>query len=321
MSKDRQRSFAIVNFYSHQYNGYFRPFYESAKRHFFPDSQRTFFIFTDNPYVNEPDIVRVPIKDGRPSLRFQQLEQIIDELSHFDHFVLFNGNSFFLQRIDVDSHPEDEVFLAPLFGSTCGLAHQSYLCVSSDRNSPTYIDRDSEDISTYYRGGLWGGSPEMVIPMIRHLAEQGRSQQLNDELQINRYFVTHKTTNTLPCLDHRYIWSGMWGNNPHFDLRIVMADKCGAYGALRAQAVSDQEMQTFASGPVADGTFYIGPGSWPSDVLRSAPEPPPVLIDTPVMSLSNRARYLTRSVLEGLLPPLLYKALRKLNGLRARMRS
>lgn len=301
-------SFAIANFYTRGYNYYFRPFYESARRHFFPHNPKTFFIFTDNPYIDEPDIIRIPIEDAAPALRHQHLLMILDRLRSFDHFVLFNGNALFLQTIDTTSHEEDRLFLTALFGSTTGLAHPAYLAVCSDPRSVVYIDRDREDISTYWRGGLWGGWPSEVMPMIECLAERSRAELPRDEQQINRYFVTHKER--VACLDHRYIWSGMWGNNPHFDIRIVMADKCGAYGSLKGARLTDQKLRDYATRTNVDGPFYVGPGNWQSDVVAIGSSPPELITAQAVQPLVTRLKKSCREILAEVLPPVIFKAVR-----------
>ena len=303
-------SFAIVNFYTRGYNYYFRPFYESAKRHFFPNNPRTFFIFTDNPYIEEDDIVTIPIDEGAPRLQHWHLKRIKDRFREFDHIVLFNGNAFFLQTIDPVAHPEDSAFLAPLVGSTTGLAHQAYHAVSSDPDCVAYIDRDRADISTYWRGCLWGGTPNHVIPMIECLSEKCRIGYPRDEALINWYFVKHKALAS--CLDHRYVWSGLWGNNPHFDLRIVMADKMGAYGALKSTSTQAEKLEAYAKRLNVDGPFYVGPGIWKSDVVEIGTEPPSLLLMPPKQPWTRRCRLAARSVVQQLLPPFVYRMIQLL---------
>jgi hypothetical protein len=301
-------SFAIANFYTRGYNYYFRPFYDSAKRHFFPNNPKTFFIFTDNPYIDEPDIVRIPIEDGQPRMQHWHLRKILDRLAEYDHFVLFNGNAFFLQTIDLGEHPEDETFLAPLAGSTTGLSNPPYSHVCSDPASVAYLDRDADDISIYWRGCLWGGQKSYVIPMIECLAERCQIGAPRDEHLINWYLVKHR--NLVSCLCPKYVWSGMWGNNPYFDIRIVMADKLGAYPVLKNQQLPDERLRAYAKLKNPDGPFYLGPGNWRSDILEVGNRPPDWLTKPPKGPTTRRLKRLTHSILSEVLPPFLFKAVR-----------
>ena len=107
--------FAIINFHTAGYNRYFRPFYESIRRHFFPGWPKTFFIFTDNPYIEEDDIEVVKIPPTGISYHscfahqfcFAQMVAISSWLAEFDHIVFFNGNALVIQNIGPEYHPED----------------------------------------------------------------------------------------------------------------------------------------------------------------------------------------------------------------------
>lgn len=275
MTAPHNEPLAIVSFFTCGYNRYFRPFYETVKRHFFPSRKRVFFIFSDNPHIEEPDVVRIPIEGAgyHNGLRHRYITDLRDELAGFRHIVALNGNAMVLQDIHETAHPEDAAFLRPLFGSTTGLAHQSYHAVISAPNKAGYVDRDREDISVYWRGGLWGGDPDHVLGLARDVgAMMEKDSASHDEPYINRFFISHKPEAAL--LDARYIWSGAWGNNPFFDIRIVMADKRGAYGDLRQPVPSDAMLHAYAKRADAGGPVYIGPGLWKSDVVGIATEAP-----------------------------------------------
>lgn len=269
-----KKTIALCAFFTAGYNRYFRSYYESFKKNFFPEYRKTFFIFTDNPYIQESDVVRIdiPTKGFDHKQSFYHLNAIAPSLKEFEHVVVTNGNMIALKKIGLEYHPEDALFLAPLFGSSTGLAHIAYDCISSDRASGAFIDRALEDISCYWRGGLYGGTPENVIAMAQSLSILAKPLSSDAQEQfINRYFVTH--AQKAACLDHRYIWSGGWGNNPHFDIRIVCADKVGRYEEMQCP-ISDERKKLYAKVVNGGEALYIGRGEWKTDLFIVAPTPP-----------------------------------------------
>ena len=299
--------FAIINFYTAGYNRFFRPFYTSVREHFFPGRDKTFFIFTDNPFIQEDDIVSIRISPRGfvHHACFLYMTSIADQLAEFDHIVFFNGNTLIVQNIGPEFHREDTVFLSLLFGSTSGLAHVARECVERNPESNAYIDVDKEDISTYWRSGLWGGVPKEVLPMLEEVGSWTQhSSQSHMEQFINRYFVSHK--NEASCLDARYTWSGGWGYNPFFDIRIVFIDKLFRYQEL-SLPLTEKQMQLFARELNVDGPLYIGPGSWPIDFLQTTATPPENFLQG-----VRRAGFPYRKVIADVMPPILYKVLSRL---------
>ncbi len=255
------RSIAIISFYTKGYNKYFRSFYETCQRHFFPDAQKKYFIFTDNPYISGDDIINIPIQsDFCCGMRYGYILELANMLTKFTNVVMFNGNTVILQPIG--EKDDDQVFLQPLFGSTSGLAIQAYHALQSDSSKCAFVDIDREDISTYWRGGLWGGHPDNLLRMCSVIAEWVRKDRAqSDEVYVNRYFLDQPKP--IPTLDARYIWTGSWGYNPYFDIRVVMADKQGGYDKLRGSQIEDRLMKAYATVCNADGSLWLGPGRWP----------------------------------------------------------
>lgn len=188
-----------------KYVAFFNDFYKTCEKYFLVDTPKTYFVFTDQPFLEfryKENVIICSQKNlgwpGNTLFRFDMFLSIEKEIIKFDYLFFFNGNTLFQERIDLlEILPnKSDSFLVGL----------SWLNVYTNKlkfpyerniNSTAYIAY--EDGKYYYQGGLNGGRTKEYIQLMKYCSlnihkdlEHGIIACNHDESHINKYFLDKK---------------------------------------------------------------------------------------------------------------------------------
>lgn len=194
---------AVLYICTGQYNLFFKDFYASAMKFLLVDSEKVFYVWTDQDDIaNGLSNVRIIHKEcaGFPNdslFRFEMFMQIEEDLKAYDYIYFFNANSIFLKPVGEEILP-DETGLA--MGIWPGPREHQLACLlpyERNKTSLAYVAPFGKNY-IYYMGGLNGGKAEVYLDMIRTLCknirddyDRGIVAQYHDESHINAYMRTH----------------------------------------------------------------------------------------------------------------------------------
>ncbi len=179
-----------------KYNAMGLKMIESARGHFLPHCQRTFFIFTDGEAPQECDVVRV----GQAKLGWPD-----DTLKRF-HVYLANRDLYkdqdYLFAIDADMVFVQDVG-EEVLGDLVATRHWGFLdkrgSYCGNKKSAAYVAR--KDRKEYCCGAFYGGKREEMIKLfevnVQHVdkdLKKGVVPKWHDEGHLNRYFIDHPPT-------------------------------------------------------------------------------------------------------------------------------
>lgn len=220
-----------------KYIEFFPQYHETCRRLFLPDSDKTFFVFTDrldHPALRGPDI-RAYATAHQPwpyvtLLRFKLIARAAGELQTMDLIAFIDGDMFVNDRIS------ESEFLShgkPLYGvAHPGFARPSLLKRLLRRHKGTFETNPAslaavkrgDDLSTYWQGCFWGGRAartlEMVLELERRVDEdlyRGVIALWHDESHLNKYFIEHRME--VHTFDPGFAYPELW--NIPFQKRLV----------------------------------------------------------------------------------------------------
>ncbi|WP_068471352.1 hypothetical protein [Candidatus Protochlamydia phocaeensis] len=179
-----------------RYISFVGPLIESAEKHFCKGHEVTYFIFTDGPLEEAPNIVRIyQPRLGWPfdtMMRFKMYAQNQDLLQTQDYLFACDADMLFVDSVGDEILGERVATLHP------GFTHQR----GSYEASPLSLACVSEQEGTaYYAGGFWGGSSQEALNIAKinaaHIDEDlsnGIIAVWHDESHWNRYCIDHEPT-------------------------------------------------------------------------------------------------------------------------------
>lgn len=209
-------------------------FYKSAEKNFLPDTDKHYFLISDQAFDKLPDNVTYvyhPHKEW-PSITVEKFDIIYSlkgKLQDYTYTYFFNANTWFIQPIEGDILPsKTQKIIAGLHPNYYKTDDKYPYC--SDKDSPAYLKQDEN--SKYYQACIMGGITEDFLKMAETI-EQWRNMDLkrnyipiwHDESYFNKY-VSDK--NPL-VLTPNYLW-GSFPSKEAYDsfknqVKIVMIDK------------------------------------------------------------------------------------------------
>jgi hypothetical protein len=205
-----------------KYKRFFEGYYIGLNTNFVPGSEKTFFVFTDEPSdvtFDRPNVVTTTIEhQGWPWItlnRFKFIQLVRDRLLEFDHVFFVDADLWAVNPIE-----EAEVITdKPLIG----VQHPGFVGVigtfETDPRSKANIFDGKYDLTKYRQGCFWGGRSQEFVEMVDVLASWVESDLKNgivavwhDESHTNKYFLLHPDkVNTLhpgfaqPQMDYEHI--------------------------------------------------------------------------------------------------------------------
>ncbi|MBE6105753.1 family 6 glucosyltransferase [Anaerovibrio lipolyticus] len=234
---------AILYICTGRYEIFWKDFYLSAEKHFLPNADKYYYVFTDAEqifYEDSESVKKIYQANlgwpGNTLFRFKMFAPYAKELESCDYVFFFNANALFLQDIGEEILPNNELLVVqhPIF---YGKKREKF---PYDRNpeSLAYIPEDEGEV--YVQGAFNGGSGKVYTKLILDLEknididyQKGIIALWHDESHLNKYILNH----SYKILDPSYVFPEDCEKMP-FDKKILMRDKkkYGGHGFLRQQS-------------------------------------------------------------------------------------
>jgi hypothetical protein len=189
-----------------RYLNFLPSWYENLKKNFIPDVKKQILVFTDGEGDFPDDVEVYPQKHlDWPYVtlkRFEILQKARTKISNSDWFVFIDADA-----LVVDTIKKDEFFdeSKPYFGvhHPCHFLkmspHNEYPGAFETNPTSTAHVNESDDLSVYYQGCLWGGRVPQVLELIDELNDRVNSDLRNntiavwhDESHLNKFFIERK---------------------------------------------------------------------------------------------------------------------------------
>lgn len=216
-----------------KYLNFLPKYYENIHEYFLPKSEKTFLVFTDGEGDFPEDVKVYKQKHLEwPYItltRFGIIQKAKEEIEKNDWFVF----------IDADALVVDSIIEEDFFDNTksfFGVHHPCHFLQMSPHNeypgafetNPLSLSHitQTDDLSIYYQGCLWGGKVPDVLKMIEELDYRVNKDLENDiiaiwhdESHINKFFIEHKEN--VNSLGAEYAYPEVFSDHCKFDPKIV----------------------------------------------------------------------------------------------------
>lgn len=219
---------AILYICTGKYAMFWQDFYQSMERHFLPNIEKCYFVFTDQTIQHAGPNVRFIEQQhlGWPYdtlLRFHMFYEVKEELSQFDYIFFLNANTKCIAEIDETILPQKEDLMALVHPGFYNKGRISFT-YEDNPQSLAYIPKNKGQ--HYYMGAFNGGKSKAYLKMIETLAyriEKDLKKDIiavwHDESHLNRYLLHRKVKK----LDPGYGYPEGW--ELPFDKKIIILDK------------------------------------------------------------------------------------------------
>jgi len=224
---------AVIFIGTGKYLNFLPTWYESCEKYLAPNTDKTYFAFTDGELEGLPDNIHPFSQEHLPwpyitLYRFGTILKVKEALEQFDYVLFLDAD----MRI-VDTVSEEELITDKKF---IGVHHPCHFlkmnphtqypgAFETDPRSCAAISED-DDISTYWQGCLWGGKVPFVIDMMKELhrrtVEDEERQVIavwHDESQMNKFFIENKSE--VHTLGPQYAYPEVFAGYCEFDPVIV----------------------------------------------------------------------------------------------------
>lgn len=199
---------SIVFIGTGKYINFLPRYYDSIKKHLAVDSEKRFHIFTDQTgfasWPADANVYQIQHMQWPfiTLLRYKFMSLAIDRIADADNCLF----------VDADLMWNSETSINELFGekSHFGVQHPGFVFDPSKATFERRIESkahviESDDLSTYWQGCLWGAKSDQFSSMVRCLSDNVDSDLekkvvaiWHDESHLNRYFIDNKSdVNTL----------------------------------------------------------------------------------------------------------------------------
>lgn len=222
-----------------RYSIFWKAFYESCDKHFIPESEKHYFVFTDaNEIIHEnenPKIHRLFQENlGWPNntlKRFEIFLTIKDKLSDFDYLFFFNANLIFQKTITAQEFlPQGEESLVACLHPYYYNRPPNDFPYDRNEQSTAYIPFNKGQY--YVQGALQGGTKNAFISAVETMAYNVNKDLLqniialwHDESQWNKYIAGRTDAK---ILSPAYLYPE--GKKLPFPKKIEIVDKGRHFG-------------------------------------------------------------------------------------------
>jgi hypothetical protein len=223
---------AVIFIGTGRYLEYLPGYYENNEKFLFLDSQKQYFVFTDGEIESSPDnmsIYKIEHKEW-PYITLERFQTILlaeQELKDYDWILFLDADTLTVAPVT-----EEELLINDLIG----VHHPCHYLQMPPHNAPpgaletdsrsSAAVSESNDLSVYYQGCLWGGKTESVLKMIKILDERTKTDlshnviaKWHDESHLNKYFIENK--NKVNTLSPSYAFPEVFEQYCNFEKKIV----------------------------------------------------------------------------------------------------
>lgn len=197
------RIIAILYICTGKYNQFFKGFYESCEMNFLPDSNKEYFVWTDDDSLADGrKNVHLYHKEceGFPAdslFRFEMFLQAKGELMLYDYIYFFNANAEFRKPVGEEILPDETGLAMGIWRGIREHQHPMFYPYERNRKSLAYVVPYKSPY-IYFMGGLNGGTSKAYLDMVNTLAvnirddyKRGIIAKFHDESHINAYMRNH----------------------------------------------------------------------------------------------------------------------------------
>jgi hypothetical protein len=215
-----------------RYLNFLPKYYENIHQYFLPNTEKTFFVFTDGE-GDFPEDVNVYTQEHLqwPYItlkRFEILNQAREKLSKCDWMVFLDADA-----LVVDTILEEDFFTnKPLFGvhHPCHYLqmppHNQFPgAFETNEKSLAFVNVD-DDLSVYYQGCFWGGKIPEIFEMIDTLEQKVNTDLENDviavwhdESHINKYLI--ENAKSVHTFGPEYAYPELFSQQCNFEPKII----------------------------------------------------------------------------------------------------
>ncbi len=201
---------AILYISTGKYTVFWKEFYESYEKFFLPNTDKTYFVFTDTdklPYRDKENVYIIPQKNlGWPDNTLQRFSFFTREEKRwedFDYTFFINAN-FICKRTVTEEEflPVREDILVAEHASGHGRNPDD---MTYDRNPESLAYIPFGEGAYYVMGGLNGGKTKAYMEMVHRLkanvdedTANGVTALWHDESHLNRYIIGRTDVKVLP---------------------------------------------------------------------------------------------------------------------------
>lgn len=229
-----------------KYQIFWEDFFISSQKFLLPNCQKTYYVFTDAPYIayeNKKNVKKIFQRSlgwpGNTLLRFDMFLQAEQVLQQNDYLFFFNANITLLNFIrEKEILPGAEGLTAVIHPYLYG-KHNNAFPYERNRASSAYIPYGEGNY--YFMGGVNGGKTDHYLRLVRTLERNIRNDLSNgiiatvyDESHLNRYLLDKSIKVLIPSygIPEEWIYTA---TNPDLPRKILIRDKInwGGHGFLR----------------------------------------------------------------------------------------
>ena len=266
----RPPKIAILYIATWRYFEFWPKFYESMEKHFLPQYEKHYYVFTDQNFKNKPDNVTKIYRKwhGFPddSLdRYEMFLSIEDQLKKYDYIYFLNANAKVVAYVGEEIFPtKEQGIMVASHPQHYRLQVREWYPYEDNPKSTAYIAPDEGKY--YVQGGFIGGRRKDFLKMchvldanIRTDKKNGVMAKFHDESHLNRYIIGKNPLIMPP----NYIWQYCDPTlfeyyNAHHMIKIYIRSKYKNGGmeyfrtAVRTPLKEQLEKQR----------YYINQGDW-----------------------------------------------------------
>ena len=224
---------AVVFIGTGDYINFLPSYYEACEEFLVPNTEKTYFVFTDGDIGDPPENVKLYEQEHLPwpyitLERFKYILKAESDLAEFDYVLFLDADT----RV-VETVTEEELFTDKKY---IGVHHPCHFLGMPPHDNPpgAFETRQisaagigpEDNTSVYFQGCLWGGKMPYVLDMIRELAQRTQFDlsrdviaQWHDESQMNKFFCERRED--VHVMGPEYAYPECFGAYCTFEPKIV----------------------------------------------------------------------------------------------------
>ena len=224
---------AVIFIGTGKYLDFLPAYYEACEEFLVPNTEKTYFVFTDGELTGTPDNL-IPYRQEHlpwPYItleRFKYIGRAKEDLSKFDYVLFMDADTRVVRTVTEEELFTDKKYIG--VHHPChflGLPpHTEYLGAFEERKESRAGITDEDDISVYFQGCLWGGKVPYVLDMINELTERTQDEldrdviaKWHDESQMNKFFAERRED--VHVMGPQYAYPEVFANLCSFEPVIV----------------------------------------------------------------------------------------------------
>lgn len=184
---------------------FFDEYYKSMEKHFLPEDNKTYFVWTDSNRKFPKNVIKIPTKNlGWPKAtlyRYKLFQNAWDKLKDFDYMYYINANMVAVRRIGHEIIPTTEQGIAATLhpGYYKSVENLPYERNEKSTAYISYIPYEDNKTQYYFIGGFNGGTAKAFKHLTDTIAKNTDIDEKNgiiatwyDESHLNRYLYDRK---------------------------------------------------------------------------------------------------------------------------------